>query len=219
MKYAIPQIVACEQLVPGIRSGLAFRQVKLSKRARQSNPFAADLFYLSLKEFVKVFRRFKGQIVVDLGTGVIPYGYIFAYLARARGYIAVERYWAARVRRALIDPTSANWDNAGIFIYEPIKRRGYLAPPAAVAAEDALSFLKRLPDHSVSVFASGFDKILLPHAYRQKLAMEIARVVSTTGAFVSYFSDISPHLPKQAIISKNLDPARELAMYMQSSAP
>ena len=57
--------------------------------------------------------------------------------------------------------------------------------PVAVVEEDMLSFLKRLPPNSVSIWCSGIDINILPDPnYREAVSKEIVRVLHPRGAYV-----------------------------------
>ncbi len=126
------------------------------------------------------FSYFKDQIVVDLGAGIYWRPYMLMCKAEARGYIGVDKFWAQRLAESL-EFASRNLKkiDAGISVFELI--------PVSVAAEDMLSFLKRVPRASVSVFHSGLeDSVISDLKYRAAMAKEIERVLHPHGAYVSH---------------------------------
>ena len=134
----------------------------------------------------KLRRGFSDQVVVDLGSGENIMGLRTASLLGARGYIAVEKYWP--------DKLLENIKSIGS---DPGKDPNMRTIPVAIAPEDMLTFLRRLPDESVSVMAVGIDEYILDSnqpgvsSYIQAVNDEINRVVSRTGVFIGYNSVIS----------------------------
>ena len=133
--------------------------------------------YTQAKEALK---RFDGEIVIDLGAGKNTDGYRIAELGKAESYVAVE---------------TINFDDLkDILTYFRTKERAdETLLPYTIVPEDMLSFLKRLPNKSVSVFAGGISEdIIVNKEYLRNVAKEISRVLSDRGAFISTSSEIHP---------------------------
>jgi hypothetical protein len=126
---------------------------------------------------------FNGQIVIDLGAGCDPIGFLIADRAHAKGYVGVEPHFGNRLApkiAAMKNPSLRNIVEKSI---EPECALGETL--AAVVAEDMLRFLKRLPEGSVSVFCSGIDRLVIDdESYRNTVAKEIVRVLSQNGAYI-----------------------------------
>lgn len=110
---------------------------------------------------------FKGQVIADLGAGRQSHGYALAQLVGARAYVGVEPFFPKLLETSVIK--------------EDIPKE----IPIAIAPEDMLSFLKRLPDNSISIILSGIDDIILPRAeYRGSVKNEIMRTLDPKGAIL-----------------------------------
>ena len=79
--------------------------------------------------------------------------------------------------------------------FDEIKEMGPEKIPSAVVPEDMLSFLKRLPDDSVSVMCSGIDECILKPAYANEVRKETLRVLSPDGGLLNFASIIHLDLP------------------------
>lgn len=143
---------------------------------------------------------FKGQIVVDLGSGSTVFGYLIADRAKAKGYVAVEPVFA---RDLLYELTNTLNPELASDIAHPTKPKHKLNKiPVAIVEEDMLGFLKRLPDNSVSILNSGVDKFVIPDkAYRNAVAQEIMRVMSPEGGYVGQ-QNMHIKLPKSENIAE-----------------
>ncbi|MBI3420900.1 MAG: hypothetical protein HY006_02450 [Candidatus Sungbacteria bacterium] len=140
------------------------------------------------KQFKEAFSNLKDQVVVDLGAGSNPRGYYIANSAKAKGYIGVEPNFYRELAGSLvknIDPKKnkhIGWEGG-----MEVKPQYHLNKiPAVVVREDMLSFLKRLPDNSVSILCSGVDGFVLSNErnYRGEVAKEIVRVLSPNGVYI-----------------------------------
>lgn len=122
----------------------------------------------------KVKPYFEGKIVVDIGAGRSANGYKIAKQLGCKAYIAVEPYYAKSLMRK----------------FSNVKDKDM---PLAVTSDDALTFLKNIPDNSVSIMTFGTDGLMLRDAeYNHKLGKEIARCLSKDGAFLSSESVLVP---------------------------
>lgn len=115
------------------------------------------------------FEKFKDQVVVDLAAGAWftdTYSWISQF--GCRGYIPVEPYWADYQLESLDRP------------YESDKK----LVPISIVQDDMLKFLKRLPEGSVSILASGIDAIIFESDYLHAVEKEISRVLDPKGVFI-----------------------------------
>lgn len=138
----------------------------------------------------KAFRKFEDQIVIDLGAGESENGYFLAEASGAKAYIAVEPYWADRL--------SGHFKSSNLnTLYqrpEENKSQSLKNIPIAIAPEDMLTFLKRLPDNSVSILISGVNEAILgsnvfnKNEYINNVKNEIKRVLSSDGALIAFSS-------------------------------
>lgn len=132
---------------------------------------------------------FKDIPVIDLGAGQSRNGYLLASFVGAKGYIGVEPYnW-----RMLTDVMIQGHGDDSVKKEFPELYGNSTDIPYSVAAEDALTFLKRLPDHSVGVFSFGTDHtIIIDRKYIRLVIQEIRRVIHPKSALLtlnSVFSD------------------------------
>lgn len=114
---------------------------------------------------------FKNQTVVDLGAGPNIYGYRFTQVTGASAYVGVELYFANALKTNLM-----------IGNPEPLKEAKSI--PVAVVSEDMLTFLKRVPEKSVSILFSGIDEFILSNDYFDETYKEISRVLHPEGTFM-----------------------------------
>ncbi|TSC78108.1 MAG: hypothetical protein G01um101433_395 [Parcubacteria group bacterium Gr01-1014_33] len=188
---AIP-IVQAEYLIPSINSSVETQSTWFRNRSPTpdlATPRSDELVRASARAATKdrlldFLREFNGQIIVDLGAGATENGYRIAMFANARGYIGVEPYH--------LDDLKAEFEYA-----EPGRSWGYIIKryykkeliPATLVKQDALGFLRLLPDSSVCIFAAGLDGFIIDNdAYCSEVEKEIARVLAYKGAFINYDS-------------------------------
>ena len=218
--------ISVEELIPGLNTNCLtlkkkgetfptlaydFNPAELRDRSQplgMAVSFAENLLYLGYigdtgkKEAQEVLDRvFGGQIVVDLGAGSDLIGYKVACKAGAKGYVAVEPYFATdaavnlAIRKGLYKPSNE------FMIPFDVKSSSEPIPtniPAALVGETMLTFLQRLPNNSVSILMSGIDRLIMPNsAYRAAVACEIHRVISKDGGYVGSFisSDLDGMIP------------------------
>ena len=125
----------------------------------------ADIMLNTCKPFEKL-KVLQGEVVVDIGAGTNHFGYELACAHGARMYVGVEGFehnfrmlTAAHQERS---PTSSI--------------------PRFLILEDMCSFLKRLPDRSVSIIASGIDEfVIFDRSYAADTGAQFARVLSENG--------------------------------------
>ena len=200
-------IVSVSDLIPGMNSegldfsnneqGLYYDSDK-NNRSYKAYPggfgtgFASQIYYTDkfIPEFAEkinteIQNLFENEVVVDLGAGREGTGFLIADRAHAKAYVADE----PNFKEQLI-PVIAVLKNPSLI--NQIGNQGAVEPehevskiPVAVVAEDMLTFLKRLPDNSVSIFCSGIDELVMDdNAIRNAIAKEIRRVLSPTGGYV-----------------------------------
>lgn len=126
---------------------------------------------------------FVGQIVVDLGAGEFPHAYQVIKICGAAAYIAVEPYYADRLARRLSD----DWLNKGLqkeleqMSARPEYREVKPEIDRSVTCDDMLTFLKRLPSSSVSIFTNAIDECIIDPEYALLVDQEILRVLHPKG--------------------------------------
>jgi len=123
------------------------------------------------EEFIELQEAFKDSVVVDLGAGngtTRPNrSYEMACLLGARGYIGVETFNFQSLARSYLRTEQL--------------RAGYAPIPFNLVAEDAVSFMKRLPDNSVNLLNSGIGDILVKDSYKNNFRSEMGRVLKVGG--------------------------------------
>ncbi len=137
----------------------------------KNDTFKRDLGAIDKDGIAELKEIFRGQVLVDIGSGGNFYGADIAEMFHAKGYVGVELYDFLRARQ------SAGTHNRNI--------------PIALVAEDALTFLRRIPDKSdVSVLLSNMNVSVLPSvSMREEISREIKRVISPRGGVLIYKSD------------------------------
>ena len=163
-----------------------------------SRMFAWEIFFY--KDYLEEVKKyFKNQIVVDLGCGTDLSMYRVCCISESKGYIGVDKeYVPTLAHKLLSNDIWEKHDKELIKISETIKPRlNYERKvPAALAYEDALTFLKRLPDDSVSISASGLDIDVIPNNEKtQEIEKEIERVLHKEGAYISMASRFFHKIP------------------------
>lgn len=124
----------------------------------------------------KIIKYFKDKVVIDLGAGTTDFGLQIAKLLKCKGYIAVEPYFARNLAKKIIDERDI---------------------PVAVVSEDAVSFLRKIPEHSVSIITFGTDNLMFPDkTYNRELCFEIDRCTSSDGGCLNGDSILRPVLNK-----------------------
>lgn len=122
----------------------------------------------------------KGQRVVELGAGMMAYGYALAASSEAKNYLAVEPFYA---------------DVLSNSIFEKIRNLNVLLPriPFKVIPADMLEHLQSEGDDLISIIACGIENCILPdEKYKRKVEAEVIRTLHPDGVFISSHSDIDP---------------------------
>ena len=121
-----------------------------------------------------------GRRVVELGAGMMPYGYALAASCGARNFVAVEPFYADKQRasvKAMIEEQGAMLNRI----------------PYKVEGLDMLEYLKAEADDLLCVVACGIEDCILPSFdYRNKVEGEIYRVLAKDTFFLSSHSDLQP---------------------------
>ena len=118
--------------------------------------------------------------VVELGAGMMPYGYALAASCEARNFVAVEPFYADKQKASI----QAMIEDAG----QTMSRIPY-----KVEGRDMLEYLKDEADDLLCVVACGIEDCILPGAeYRKKVEGEIYRVLEKDAFFLSSHSDLQP---------------------------
>ncbi len=130
--------------------------------------FLTNLAKTDIKSFEEIKQKFQDVVIVDCGAGgsyanYSSTGYQIACLLKAKGYIGVEPFNFPMLYR-------------GFLTQEEVEEETPI--PFNLVAEDGLTFLRRLPDNSVSLFSFGLDSSILPNeSYTSDLAQEMTRVL------------------------------------------
>ncbi len=127
-----------------------------------------------------------GRRVVELGAGMMPYGYALAAACGARNFVAVEPFYSDLQKNSV----------AGL-----IEERGESLAriPYKVEATDMLEYLRGEADELLCVLACGIEDCILPGAeYRAQVEGEIVRVLERDTFFLSSHSDLYPKALRKA---------------------
>jgi len=148
--------------------------------AAPGGEFTRSLYEWSLtREGEFVLSLLQGRRVVELGAGMMPFGYALSALAGARNFVAVEPFYADRQEIA---------QHAYIQENPSIPRI-----PRKVEAMDMLRYLETKPDDFLVLLACGIEDCILPGKdYRRKVEGEIERTLVQDGFFISSHSDLQP---------------------------
>lgn len=146
-------------------------------------PFSSDILHdlNTLEEkkpvvFESLKAKFKDVIIVDLGAGEgnnvdVSTGYRIACILGAKGYIGVEPFNWQSLFRCFLAQTKERTEIAGY------GGKSMHLIPFNLVAEDAVTFMRRLPNDSVSLLNSGLSEILSEKTYVHDLKKEMARVL------------------------------------------
>jgi len=206
-------LVGLKEIAEGYKAGPLPREGMSNLAWRFAYQFFKGSDYL-----MEAARGFDGQIVADLGAGRSLDGYILCTIAGARAYIAVEPWNMRRLYQKITDTEKLKGDDElnelmrkmhdfiGTMQYsdrdrvQRIQQRiqqhlkeGSGDLPAVLIAEDMLTFLKRIPDNTVSVLTCGLDRCMIAFdEYGIPVEEEIARVLHPEGAYLAMSSRFSP---------------------------
>lgn len=122
----------------------------------------------------------KGRRVVELGAGMMSYGYALASVCGARNYVAVEPFYSDIQEKSI-----SSYLSGEVGMGERI--------PYKVVGQDMLNYLENEPDNLLCVIACGIEDCILPGPdYRKKVENEIVRTMKKDSFFLSSHSDLFP---------------------------
>jgi hypothetical protein len=143
----------------------------------------------------KALGLFDGEIIVDLGAGDETAGYFLSQVLKGKAYVAVEPFRT----EFLVNSFKMLDSEKPIFFSKNSKKdiknqkiTGLYERhiPYSIVKNDMLTFLKRLPDNSVSIIMGGVGtEIIDDFEYRDQVFNEINRVLSAKGGFLCENSD------------------------------
>ena len=191
-----------------------------------SKPFAWNFFTIS-DYLIEAAKFFEGEIVIDLGAGQNIDGYVLSKICGAKAYIAVDHKYTSKLFQKINTPQTEMGDiefkkmlrreykflgtipEYDKNVVERVKNAidghflGLINMPTNLVAEDILTFLKRIPESSVSILACGIDRsIISENKYANQIEKEIDRVLSNKGAYLGLCSRFNPKsLIKDKIVS------------------
>jgi ubiquinone/menaquinone biosynthesis C-methylase UbiE len=151
---------------------------------------------INSEAMLKMRELFLGTTAIDLGAGRNGFASILAYKLGVAHYIAVEP-----IDYKLLFKNISSIRNGMMNDYKSENPKYYAskfkdgsrqAPPTiSLIVEDALTFLKRINDNSVSVMAIGIDSTIIQDTdARLKIGKEVRRVLKKDSAFLQFHSDI-----------------------------
>ena len=149
--------------------------------AAPGGEFTRALYEWSLTphgEFLK--KMLRGRRVVELGAGMMPFGYALAASCDARNFVAVEPFYADKQKASI----KAMIEESGSVLNRI---------PYKVEGKDMLEYLKNEADDLLAVIACGIEDCILPSfEYRKRVEGEIYRVLERDAFFLSSHSDLQP---------------------------
>lgn len=181
-------VVAVEKLLPGIDTRGLYNENpdKYSKHQPYFRDSGGRSQYTAYSDILKnifttgkrseFFELLKGKIVVDLGAGMHPYVYSVAVESEASGYIAVDLWHGQHLKDELDERVYGSGQTESFPRVNAEKRI-----PASFIDEDMLTFLRRLPDHSVSIAAFGLGDGIIKGQYAKEVNKEVQRVLHPNG--------------------------------------
>jgi hypothetical protein len=133
------------------------------------------------RSFLKLKEAFAAIPVIDLGAGSNNAGYKIANLLNSKGYVGLEPYHYIELVDSIIegDTTDITREGKRWKKYSKTLKSSNPRPiPFNVVAEDALGFLKRVPDLTVGIFSFGTDNLIVDNTdYIEAVKEEIKRVL------------------------------------------
>ena len=122
----------------------------------------------------------RGQRVVELGAGMMPYGYALAAHSQAQNFVAVEPFYADRQEIA-----------QAAFVESDLPPE--MRIPRKVEPLDMLEYLVGEADNLLAIIACGIEDCILPNEeYKKKVEGEIGRTLMEDAFFISSHSDLFP---------------------------
>ena len=150
--------------------------------AAPGGEFTRALFEWSLTPTGKLLHTIlAGRRVVELGAGMMSYGYALASTCGAKNFVAVEPFYSDIQKKSIQNHISKN---------QGLNNR----IPHKVVDLDMLAYLQGEPDDLLCIIACGIEDCILPGpGYRKKVENEIVRTMEEDSFFLSSHSDLSPH--------------------------
>lgn len=197
------KLVALSELVPGINEEGMVSLDRFSPNAGEhyedrvlkgldlTHQFSAEILVgltsLEVNEpemFKKFQEKFSEVTIVDLGAGGGNYdnsstGYFIASMLKAKGYVGVEPFNWRDIFKSFLTSDDIMYADVGgidekwVNNVEPI--------PFNIVVDDAVSFLKRLPDESVFLLSAGLRDVVSDISYGNELSQEMLRVLKKHG--------------------------------------
>jgi len=122
----------------------------------------------------------QGKRVVELGAGMMPYGYALAAHSQALNFVAVEPFYADRQEIA-----------QAAYVENDLPPE--MRIPRKVESLDMLEYLDGEADNLLAIIACGIEDCILPDAeYKKKVEGEIERSLEEDAFFISSHSDLFP---------------------------
>jgi hypothetical protein len=122
-----------------------------------------------IKNSTEIFKKIEDNVFVDLGAGKVPFAYTIATMFNAKAYVGVEPFYFRKLSQCDFSKYAHEEKNIPYFI----------------VPEDMLTFLKRLPNKSATIFISAIDNEVIPSKeYRNNVKKEIPRCISSNGAYI-----------------------------------
>lgn len=168
--------------------GIRDWRVRLSHSRDEGTGFAAPggeftraLFEWSFTPKGKILHSLlKGRRVVELGAGMMSYGYALASTCGAKNFVAVEPFYHDIQEKSILSHLSKN---NGLSYRIPYK----------IVAKDMLAYLEEEPDDLLCIMACGIEDCILPGpGYRKKVENQIVRTMEKNSFFLSSHSDLFP---------------------------
>ncbi|MEI7497912.1 MAG: hypothetical protein WCK11_01355 [Candidatus Falkowbacteria bacterium] len=132
--------------------------------------------------YKKLLQLCQNKPLVDLGAGKQSIGYIVSSWLGAKGYVAIEPHNFQELAENLLNNQELDEQIAS---HKNIKV-GTKPIPYSIIREDALTFLKRLPDKSVGVLSFGTDGYIIKDGqYTKDVINEIKRVLDSESAILT----------------------------------
>lgn len=197
------KLIALSELIPGINEEGIVSLDSFSPNAGEhyedrvlkgldlTHQFSAEildgLIRLEVSEpemFRKFQERFSEVTIVDLGAGGGNYensstGYFIASMLKAKGYVGVEPFNWRDIFKSFLTSDGVMYADVGgidekwVNNVEPI--------PFNIVVDDAVSFLKRLPNESVFLLSAGLRDVVSDTSYGNELRQEMLRVLKNHG--------------------------------------
>ncbi|MBT3668506.1 MAG: hypothetical protein HOK41_17460 [Nitrospina sp.] len=149
--------------------------------AAPGGEFTRALFEWSFTPKGKILHSLlQGRRVVELGAGMMSYGYALASVCGAKNFVAVEPFYYDIQEKSILSYLSKN---KGIISRIPYK----------IVAQDMLAYLEGEPDDLLCVMSCGIEDCILPGPdYRKKVENQIIRTMEKDSFFLSSHSDLFP---------------------------